>query len=77
LSKIPRKRYANSFIFLIDSGNDGSPLETDVFALAGVFCGQRKGENCLIAHPKRSPLLDLNKGPTLTYIDTGPLKGMA
>jgi hypothetical protein len=74
---MPRKRYPNSPIFLIDSGNDGSSLEPDVFALTGVFCRQRECDNCLIAHPKRSPLLGLNKGPTLTYIDTGPLEGMA
>jgi hypothetical protein len=73
---MPRKRYSNSLIFLINSGNDGSTLEPDIFALAGVFCRQRECKNCLIAHPKRSPLLDLNKGPALTYIDTGPLKGM-
>jgi hypothetical protein len=72
-----RKRYANSLIFLINSGNDGSPLEPDVFALSRVFCRQRECENCLIAHPKRSPFLDLDKGPALTYVHTGPLKGLA
>jgi len=77
LFKIPLKLHSNSLIFLIDPGNDGFSLEPDFFTLAGVFCRQRECDNCLIANPKRSPLLDLNKGPALTYIDTGPLKGMA
>ena len=75
LSEMLNKFYHNSFLFMVNSGNDRMSLQADGLGLARVFGREIECDDCLIVDLKRSPVLGLDESAPLAYVDSGPLNG--
>ena len=74
--KFPGKFYSYSFVFLVNSGNNGCTLKPNCLFLPGVIRWKRECDDCVIFDFESSPLLCPDESSSLAHINTCSVQGM-